>query len=382
MAQTDWSTARVACLDDEVQMLALLSQALDEFDLQPFSCSDQFLDEVGAETECILLDINMPQSQHSGFDVCRLLRQNPSTRHTPIIFISGNHQLEHRLDGYAAGADDFIAKPFDFQELKAKVERALVSHAHSQELESLADNARQTAFEAMTHSAEQGEITRFIEQAGACQTAQQLSELLIATLKNFGLNSVVGCWNNRPDLYISHQPMPKPLEVELLRNCREGKRIIELDRRMIVNFDQVSLLIKNAPWQEAARYGRIKDHLCVLMSAVNERLTALKTEQRLQHQSLLLQAVGDLRGALEKIQQERELRFNEAKDSVSDLELELKEEVLLLNLDHDQEVHLIELVQQHVQQLDNCYRRSSECQHELQPILEGLEQATQASLAQ
>ena len=52
---------------------------------------------------------------------------------------------------------------------------------------------------------------------------------------------------------------------------------------------------------------------------------------------------------------------------------------MLLNLDHDQEEHLIQLVRQHVQQLDSCYRRSSECQQELQPILEGLEQVVQAT---
>lgn len=379
MIRENWSKAQVACLDDEDHALQLVSHALKQFDLRTFSCSQSFLDGVGQQTECILLDIHMPASKHSGYEVCRLLRQNPATIHTPIIMVSGNHQLDQRLEAYSAGADDFISKPFDLQELQAKVERAVLHRAHHVDLECQADEARQTAFEAMTHSAEQGEITRFIEQAGASTSPQQVFDLLIGTLKNFGLNSVVAGWQNKKHLFVSHLASAKPLETELLKSCRGGRRIIELDRRMIINYDQVSLLVKNSPWQEAARYGRIKDHLCVLMSAVNERLIALKTEQRLQHQTLLLQAVGDLRGTLEKIQQERETRFDEAQLKVADLELELKEEVLLLNLDHDQEEHLIQLVRQHVQQLDSCYRRSSECQQELQPILEGLEQVVQAT---
>ncbi len=44
---------------------------------------------------------------------------------------------------------------------------------------------------------------------------------------------------------------------------------------MIVNLGNASVLIKNVPWQEEARYGRVKDHRCVLMSSVHTRLQLL-----------------------------------------------------------------------------------------------------------
>lgn len=373
MAHALATHSKVAYLDDEAGAHKILAHALADFELQSYSCSERFLSTLDERTDCILLDIQMPDSSDNGYEVCRHLRRSPATRHTPIIFVSANTGLDSRLQGYAAGADDFISKPYDLNELRAKVERALAVKAHSQELESIADEARQTAFEAMTHSSEQGEITRFIEQAGSCQTSAQLADMLIATLKNFGLNSVVACWAGKPPLFLSHQAMPKPLETELLSSCRFGKRIIELERRMVVNFDQVSVLIKNSPWQEEARYGRIKDHLCVLMSAVNERLLALKTEQKMLQQSQLLAAVGGIKDALSGLQQMRQQRLAAARETVQELDLELKEEVLLLNLDADQEISLTALVHQHVQNLDECYRSSCEFQHALQPIVNQLE---------
>ena len=376
---TDRSQARIACLDDEPQALTLLEKALGEYQVAPFTCSERFLQNVSTTPQCILLDIHISDQHISGYDICRQLRQQAATRHTPIIFISANGELESRLEGYAAGGDDFIAKPFDVDELKAKVERALRHQAHSTDLESAVDNARQAAFEAMTHSAEQGEITRFIEQAGACRSASQLLELLVASLKNFGLNSVVANWSGRGEQFVSHQSQARPLETELLKSCRYGRRIIELERRMVVNFEHTSVLIKNSPWQEPERYGRIKDHLCVLMSSVNERLIALQTELKLQQQTLLLQVVGELRDALTQLQQQRDSRLQQASQQVADLDMELREEVILLNLDPDQEQHLQQLVRSHVARLDQCYRSCSNVGEELQPILEGLEQVVEAS---
>lgn len=375
----DKAQTRIACLDDEAQVLLLLENALSDYQVRPFSSYEAFMDDlVGSSPQCILLDVDISRTDISGYDVCRQLRQNTATQYTPIIFVSGKDELDSRLEGYSAGADDFVCKPFDIDELQAKVSRAVVHQAYNSGLESAVDNARQTAFEAMTHSAEQGEITRFIEQAGSCSHAQPLLELLVSTLKNFGLNSVVADWSKHSATFASHQPEVRPLEAELLQNCRYGRRIIEMERRMVVNFDQVSVLIKNTPWQEPERYGRVKDHLCVLLSAMNERLVALQKEKKLHQQTLLLQVVGELRDSLNSLQQQQEGRWQEAGQTVDDLELELKEEVTLLNLDADQERHLQALVRGHVEKLSHCYRNACDVQEELQPVLSGLEQVVNA----
>lgn len=81
------------------------------------------------DVELVLLDVQMPGMD--GFEVARLMRGNPHTRYTPIIFVSAiAHTRESVLRGYATGAVDFILKPFDPQVLKHKI-NTLLSHEHN-----------------------------------------------------------------------------------------------------------------------------------------------------------------------------------------------------------------------------------------------------------
>ncbi len=69
--------------------------------------------------DVVLLDVKMPGA--SGFDVCADLRRHPVLRDVPVVIVSGMGDHQSRLQGLEAGADDFIAKPFDALELRARV---------------------------------------------------------------------------------------------------------------------------------------------------------------------------------------------------------------------------------------------------------------------
>ena len=72
--------------------------------------------------DLILLDVMMPKLD--GFDVCKRLRATPEAAHTPIILLTAKGQLEDKVRGFTAGADDYLVKPFEFQELMVRM-RAL-----------------------------------------------------------------------------------------------------------------------------------------------------------------------------------------------------------------------------------------------------------------
>ncbi len=69
--------------------------------------------------DLILLDINLPDM--SGFAVCKDLRQSPRTSHIPIIFLTERASQSDRVAGLSAGAQDYIAKPYDLEELRLRV---------------------------------------------------------------------------------------------------------------------------------------------------------------------------------------------------------------------------------------------------------------------
>lgn len=81
----------------------------------------------------VVLDIMLPDMD--GFDVCRELRGNWRTSHIPIIFLTQRDKRSDKIAGLKLGADDYMTKPFDIEELKLRVQGAL----RRAERESLAD---------------------------------------------------------------------------------------------------------------------------------------------------------------------------------------------------------------------------------------------------
>lgn len=75
------------------------------------------LDALGADTEAVLLDLGLPDMD--GLDVCRRIRGVSSV---PIIIATARSQVEERIKGLHAGADDFVVKPYDVRELVARIE--------------------------------------------------------------------------------------------------------------------------------------------------------------------------------------------------------------------------------------------------------------------
>lgn len=85
--------------------------------------------------DCILLDVILPDGD--GFKIAQEIQQDPKLKRIPLIFLTGQTTLSDRVLGIAIGADDYITKPFEALELKARVEnRIRKSVAQIQETES------------------------------------------------------------------------------------------------------------------------------------------------------------------------------------------------------------------------------------------------------
>jgi putative two-component system response regulator len=84
--------------------------------------------------DLILLDLGLPTID--GFEVCRRLKGDAATRLIPIVLITGLDERDRRIAGINAGADDFIGKPFDHDELRARVRSLVHLKHHTDELES------------------------------------------------------------------------------------------------------------------------------------------------------------------------------------------------------------------------------------------------------
>jgi two-component system cell cycle response regulator len=112
---------------DDSESIRLLLQARLSTEPVEIACADSGVAGLRLAGEIlpdlILLDLELPDID--GLEVCRRLKANPRTQSIPIVFISGTTDTARKIEGLEAGAADYITKPFDAAELRARIRVSL-----------------------------------------------------------------------------------------------------------------------------------------------------------------------------------------------------------------------------------------------------------------
>lgn len=122
MNSTQSQEMMVLIVDDVPDNLALLHATLDQAGYTVLVATDGYSAIERAANflpDAILLDAMMPQLD--GFETCQLLKQNPATKHIPIIFMTGLTESEHVVRGFQSGGVDYVTKPVQTDEVLARL---------------------------------------------------------------------------------------------------------------------------------------------------------------------------------------------------------------------------------------------------------------------
>ena len=251
--------------------------------------------------DLVILDIEMAPGI-DGYETCRQLRGIKTTRDLPVIFLSGHDELDDRLRAYDAGGSDFMAKPFDPEEVLRK---AAVSISHKRRQESAALDkqiACETAMTSFTNMGEVGLTLRFSRGSLGCQTLKALAELMIESMSDFEVDCHVQLRVPTQTLTWTRQGPASPLEESVIERMRMMERIFSFGKRLIVNFDSVSLLVTNMPIADDHKCGRIRDHAAMVAEAAESAASNinLRTEANMRA-SEMRQLASTSREAVEKL---------------------------------------------------------------------------------
>jgi putative two-component system response regulator len=129
--------ARVLAVDDSAANLALLQQILvrEGHDVLTAHDGHDALDIVIRESpDLVISDVMMPRK--NGFELCRDIKAHPSARLTPVVLVTSLNGSDERIRGIDAGADDFLQKPFDPHELRARIRSLLRLKRYTDDLDS------------------------------------------------------------------------------------------------------------------------------------------------------------------------------------------------------------------------------------------------------
>jgi sigma-B regulation protein RsbU (phosphoserine phosphatase) len=144
------SDCRVLIVDDVKANVDILVQSLSgDYKLSVALGGQQAMDAVlRSPPDLILLDIMMPDID--GYEICRRLRAEESTRELPIMFLSSLEDVKDKARGFEVGGNDYLTKPFEVLEVKARVRSLLKAKAYADAVRAAAERDLRIAREIQT----------------------------------------------------------------------------------------------------------------------------------------------------------------------------------------------------------------------------------------
>ncbi len=120
---------RILVVDDDLAVRELIEITLKQAGYDVLSAADgktavQITQK--EKPDLVLLDVRLPELD--GYEVCKQITSNPSTRHVPVVFVSARGQIDEIRLGLSAGAVDYFVKPFSTELLKKRIQELLITY--------------------------------------------------------------------------------------------------------------------------------------------------------------------------------------------------------------------------------------------------------------
>ena len=325
--------------------------------------------------DVVFLDIEMGMGI-DGYETCRRLRDSDLTRELPVIFLSGHDALDDRMRAYDAGGSDFMAKPFVPEDVLRKA-RIAIRHKRRQEaVVAEKSSSFEMAMTAMTSLGDTGVMLKFSRGALGCRTQRALAALTIESMRPFGIDCHVQLRTPAEVLTMTPQGPASPLEESVIERSRTMDRIFSFGNRLIVNYDNVSLLITNMPVSDSDLCGRIRDHAASIAEAAELAVgnIALRTDamQRTNDLRTLAdvsrRAIETLRGNYREMQLATRVEMENMTNTIEGMYVHL-------GLTNTQEYTISDTVRGSIDRVLTLFEGNSELDHHFASIVEGLTKA-------
>ena len=344
---------RILVVDDDPFFLELVSATLTEFDIHTAENHEQTLQKLAHHNyDLFLIDTMLGDDEQGGYKLCKSIRrQHPDT---PVVFASCNTELSTRLHAYSAGANDYIAKPYNSQELEYKLSSLLGARRRQTQLHTELLKSQSLINSLQLESYQLQAINRFLR---ACQGNKDLETLITSfqlSLSEFGTSGV---------LQLQHENTirgcdctPTPVEIQILEMHQHLPRIYHFgNNRAIFCWPSAQLLVREL--------GALVDTIAILMDALQLTLDNFYTAAGLLNS---MDAVDDCNR--ENQQQMTTL----VHDMTIDLQDSLVTLGLISSLEEEEEKAISDLVQRYGSQMLKLLEQQAQHNRQLRQLMEEL----------
>jgi two-component system, sensor histidine kinase and response regulator len=226
----------ILIVDDTLDNLRLLSAMLTEQGYEVRSVTNGSMALIGIQAQApdlILLDITMPGM--NGYEVCQHLKSNPQTQEIPVIFISALNEVFDKVKAFSVGGVDFINKPFQIEEVVARMEHQLKLCRLQLQLQEQNRRLQETETELRRSLDHQKALNQRIEEMVALEERNRIARDIHDSLGhslvalNVQMETALTLWEADPNRARSFLLEAKKLGSEALQEVRESVSAIRSD---------------------------------------------------------------------------------------------------------------------------------------------------------
>jgi CheY-like chemotaxis protein len=369
-AEMDEKT-KILVVDDDLFMREMFEEVLGE-GYQVLTAEDgaDAIMLVQAEHPAlILLDVEMPGM--NGYETCIKFKQDEALAAIPVVFVSARDQIEERLKGYEVGGNDYVVKPFNPQELKAKIAHLLGVVSERTQLKEMASYATTTAMTAMTSMSEMGALLESLKKFNASIDERALAAAVLSGLSLYGLDGVVQVRTPEKTLSLSGQGEASPLEISIIDHMVGMDRIVQFKDRLSIHYPHVALLVNNMPMEDPDRCGRLRDHLAMLVEGAEMRATGIVAENESRRRGVAIERMIErATAALNEIDSTQRHNRMGVRMAFSALTDEMDKALLRVALTKEQEEFLSAIVTSGIEEIISVQSAETDLQNKLTAIIE------------
>ena len=366
---------RVFVVDDDPIILEVIRNIVEpDHTVETFASAEACMARLQVDKpDMFLLDVGLPGMD--GYAFCRWIKDDDGLCQIPVTFVSGHDTIEARIDGYDAGGEDFVVKPFEPEELLRKIRIAQHIAQSKQFLKDQADASEYLATLALASMDEAGIVLQFMSKLIGWNSEREVAEGLLELMQRYRLDGVVQARTAQRSLTLSKSGADLPLETAVINHVRSMDRIFEFRTRSVHNFDRVTLMVSNMPLSDPDFCGRIRDNLSVAAQGADSRLQAIETEgANRKNQEGILAVLQSMRESIGAMRQAH-LQDRAASNALMlTLEQDLANSFIHLGMSDTQERQMEGLIDNFMKSLVELLDRGEEAQKTLQQLSEKLGQ--------
>lgn len=334
--------------DDELTQELICGILGDDYTLLRAASGKQCMEMLEHEqADVLLLDVNMPGID--GLEACRLIRKNPAHRNLSIIFVSASDSKDEIIAGYEAGADDYITKPLHSDSLLARVERNSRLHLKRKSMvnEDTVDHHEIQRIKTLMVP-----LVQFVELSQSTTFHDAVIEKLFQFTQQINLSCRVQVQVHNQIQYFADDGMLRPIEANLLEQMRGQGQCCEFGKRLIINFSDLSLLVRNLPTEDDNLRQSLILVLTQAMRIANAKIVSLNTredsEKQVENLAQVLESACETVGFLHQQFCDHTHKSHEVHDSVTH---DIMKNLETLGLTDDQEDFLNQVIDRGMQKL-------------------------------